>query len=81
MGNFKDYETVVLSKYEKVLEELSEDRVFSITHREDGFYIFEKCDEYFCHKLTREECLELSKLFAELAGKMDETRGSFSSKE
>lgn len=67
MENFKDFETAILSKYEKVLEEFSRDRVFSITHEEDGFYIFEKCDEYFCHKLTRKECLDLSGLFKEIA--------------
>lgn len=81
MGNSNDWESIGYDQYAKVLEAFSKDRIFSIIRKGDGFYIFEKCDEYFSHKLTQEECEDLSELFAELADKIVETRGSFSSKE
>lgn len=47
---------------------LLNERVFSIEFFEDGHIcIFEGCDGYFYHELSKEECMELSNIFKELA--------------
>lgn len=56
-----------LRKHEKLLEKIEKDRVFSIFQRDGVFYIAEECDMCFSHDLTKEECLELSELFQEMA--------------
>lgn len=56
-----------LGKHEKLLEKIEKDRVFSIFQRDGVFYIAEECDMCFSHDLTKEECLELSELFQEMA--------------
>ncbi len=56
-----------LRKHEKLLKQIEEDRVFSIFRKEWGFYIAEECDMWFSHRLTKEECRELSELFEEIA--------------
>lgn len=57
-----------LKKYESLLRVLSEDNVVCVGYEHDGsFYIMECCDEYFNHDLTKEECLELSEMFKEIA--------------
>ena len=70
MGNSNDCESIGFNKYAKVLETLSRDRIFSIIRKEDGFYIFENCDEYFSHKLTKKECEDLSELFLQISSEI-----------
>ena len=58
----------ILLKYKDLLEKLSDDRVMCVGHKEDDrFYVMECCDEWFYHYLTKEECLELSEMFKEIA--------------
>lgn len=57
-----------LQKHKDLLKTLSDDRVICIGYEHDGtFYIMECCDEYYYHDMTKEECLELSELFKEIA--------------
>lgn len=58
----------ILLKHRNLLETLSDDRVMIVCHDDnEGYYIEECCDEWFCHTLTKEECIELSELFKEIA--------------
>ena len=57
----------IIQKHKELLQKIEEDRVFSIFQRDGVFYIAEECDMYFSHVLTKEECLELSELFKEIA--------------
>lgn len=58
----------ILQKYRKLLKTLSNDRIMCVGYKLGGkFYILECCDEWFSHDLTKEECLELSKMFKEIA--------------
>lgn len=61
----------VLEKHIELLQELNDDRVMCICYQENKegkeFYIEEQCDEWFHHTLTKEECIELSELFKEIA--------------
>ena len=59
----------ILKKHINLLEKLSVDsRVLIVGKRDDnGFFISECCDGWYSHKLTKEECFELSELFRELA--------------
>lgn len=61
----------VLQKHIELLQKLNEDRVMCICYQENKkgkeFYIEEQCDEWFSHTLTKDECIELSKLFREIA--------------
>lgn len=61
----------ILQKYVHLLKTLSNDRVMCVGHNDDGFFIIECCDEYFGHDLTKEECLELSEMFKEIAEAID----------
>ena len=57
-----------LLKHSGLLKRLSDDRIMCVGYEQDGnFYLMECCDEYFYHKLTKEECIELSELFKEVA--------------
>jgi hypothetical protein len=57
-----------LLKYEDLLRKLVDDRVMCVGYEQDGsFYLVECCDEYFIHDLTKEECLELSEMFKDIA--------------
>lgn len=57
-----------LLKYEALLRKLVDDRVMCVGYEQDGsFYLVECCDEYFIHDLTKEECLELSEMFKDIA--------------
>lgn len=67
MYDFKKCGSNALNKHEKLLEKLEDERVFSIECSNGEFYILEQCDEYFSYSLTKEECIELSELFRELA--------------
>lgn len=58
----------ILEKHIDLLRALSGDRVMCVGYEQDGnFYLMECCDEYFYHDLTKEECMELSELFKEIA--------------
>lgn len=61
-----------LQKHKNLLKTLSDDRVMCVEHRIHGnFYIEESCDEWYYHDLTKEECLELSEMFKEIATEID----------
>lgn len=69
-----EIEHPILQKHRYLLWKLANDsRVMCVCSEEDnkGFYLRECCDEYFTHDLTKEECLELSELFKELADTMN----------
>lgn len=59
----------VLQTHKKLLKILSDDRVMCIGYEEDGsgYYIMECCDEWYYHNLAKEECIELSEMFKEIA--------------
>lgn len=62
----------ILLKHRNLLETLSGDRVIMVCHDDnEGYYIEECCDEWFCHTLTKGECVELSELFKEIAEILD----------
>lgn len=57
-----------LCKHIMLLDRLVTDRVFGVFYtEEDGFNIQECCDDWYSHELTKEECLELSEMFKEIA--------------
>lgn len=57
-----------LLKHSDLLKKLSDDRVMCVGYGQDEiFYILECCDEFYYHDLTKEECIELSELFKEIA--------------
>ena len=60
--NYSEFE-----KYRTVLEKINSERAFSIQNKNDEFWLVEECDEYFLHELTKQDCLELSELFSEIA--------------
>lgn len=58
----------ILLKHRNLLEAISDDRVMMICHDDnEGYYIEECCDEWYYHNLTKEECIELSEMFKEIA--------------
>lgn len=59
----------ILEKHIDLLDKLNDDRVMCVCYRESNkhFYIEEQCDEWFAHTLTKDECIELSELFREIA--------------
>lgn len=59
----------VLLKHKELLKSLSDDRVLCVCHnpKNNSLYLLECCDEWFSHDLTKEDCLELSEFFKELA--------------
>lgn len=57
-----------LQKHRDLLKTLCSDRVMCVGYEDDDtFFMQECCDEWYYHNLTREECIELSELFKELA--------------
>ncbi len=73
-ANYDEYvQHPVLAKHFDLIENISYDRVFGVFHDEEkGFWIEECCDNYFTHSLTKEECLELSEMFKEIADVLKE---------
>lgn len=58
----------LLEKRYNIIQNLSGERIFDITYNDAGeVFIEEGCDNYFKHKLTPYECMELSTFFKELA--------------
>lgn len=61
----------VLAKHFNLINDLACDRIFGVFYnKEDGFWIEECCDNWFIRNLTKEDCLELSELFAEIANEL-----------
>ena len=61
--------SAILQKHRELLKTLSDDRVMCVGYQENNnsYYIVECCDEYFGYDLTKEECIELSEMFKEIA--------------
>lgn len=74
----KDFDLIIgnnaiLNKHRSLLKTFSDDRIMCVgTTDDDGFFMVECCDEWFHHRLTKEECLELSELFKEIAEVIEE---------
>lgn len=68
------YKHPILERYKPTLEALVDERIFSINKTKTGFCIFECCDEYFTHDLTKADCMELSELFRELAEELGQVQ-------
>ncbi len=66
-GNNKQLQHPIIQQHKTLLKRLSDDERVMGIYYENGFYITECCDEWFDYKLTKEECLELSDLFREIA--------------
>lgn len=60
----------VLLKHRNVLEKLNDCRVACICYDKEKniFSIMECCDEWFYLDLTKNDCIELSELFKDIAG-------------
>ena len=63
---------IILQKHIDLLEKLSDARIFCVCkdNESNDFYLTECCDDWFTHTLTKDECLELSDLFKEIAAKI-----------
>lgn len=59
----------ILEKHINLLDRLNYDRVMCVCYQKSNneFYIEEQCDQWFSHTLTKDECIELSELFREIA--------------
>lgn len=66
----KDDEQVkhkIIQRHKELLQKLSDDRVVGVLCTDGEISLIECCDVWFSHSLTKEECIELSELFKELA--------------
>lgn len=69
----------VLLAHSGLLKKLSDDGIMCVGYGEDGgFYLVECCDEFFYHDLTKEECIELSEMFKEIAKAAESKNGKTS---
>lgn len=60
-----------LIKHLDIIEKMIDKRVFGIfCDKEKGFWIEECCDNWFGYNLTKEDCLELSRLFQDIANEL-----------
>lgn len=59
----------VLQKHIDILSRIDDERVMCICYNKEKneFSITECCDEWFTYHLSKEECLELSEMFKEIA--------------
>lgn len=64
-------QNLIINKYKDILSRLSDERVMTVEYDSGYYFIYEKCDDWFCHKLTKEDCLELSNLFKEISEKIE----------
>lgn len=76
LGGGANYEEYVrhptLAKHFNLIKDISQDKIFGVFYDEkDGFWIEECCDNWFKHSLTKQECLELSEMFKEIADELD----------
>lgn len=69
--SYEEYKHPVLEKHRSILETLMDERVFTVWKTEEGFCVVECCDEYFGYDLNKNDCLELSKLFQDLAEELE----------
>lgn len=57
-----------LYKHKELLKELVDNGIFYVYHVGGPRFIIEECcDNYFSFELTKEQCLELSEMFKEIA--------------
>lgn len=62
----------IIQKYRRILEKTSDNRVFALlADSEKEFFLLECCDSFFSMDLEVTDCLELSKLFQELAEQLN----------
>lgn len=59
----EEYGLIIPNGFEDIMHKLSDNRVFGLEFIDDALHITELCDEWFCMKLTKEDCLELSNMF------------------
>ena len=67
--SFKTKQTLYNGEYlsqNGILKELIKQKIVGIEQIGNDFYLCELCDEYYKHKLTKQDCIELSKFFKEL---------------
>lgn len=74
---YRDFESCVadeiLQRHKELLKKLSLDsNVMCVckSSKNNEYYIEECCDNWFYHVLTKNECIELSELFKEIANNM-----------
>lgn len=71
LENIKD--NSILNKHKELLQNTGIDsRVMTILHDSNNkeYYLIECCDDYYTHTLTKEECIEFSNLFTEIANEL-----------
>lgn len=61
----------IIQKHRKILEKTSNERVFTVMLNGNELSLMECCDECFCMELNTTDCLELSKLFQDLAEELE----------
>lgn len=63
----------VLQKHIDMLSKIDDERVMCVCYdkEKNAFSITECCDEWFTYHLTKEDCIELSALFREIAETID----------
>lgn len=65
------YETnhPILQKHLDLLSKIDDERVMCVCYdkEKNDFSITECCDEWFTYHLTKDDCIELSELFKEIA--------------
>ena len=64
----------ILLKHKELLSNWVQERIFGVFYNTD-FWIQECCDNYFDHQLTKEDCLELSEMFKEIALNINNEKG------
>ena len=73
-SDFEKYiDDEILQKHKDLLKKLSlESKVMCICKDKENneYYIVECCDNWYSHTLTKNECIELSELFREIANNM-----------
>lgn len=61
-----------IDEFKELLHELESERVFNIFKKHNNeILLSEACDDWYSIVLTKEKCLQLSKLFAKLSEKID----------
>lgn len=65
----------ILHKHRGLLKRFMENRIMCVFYSDiDGFWMEECCDNYYCYTLTKDECLELSEMFEEIAIQLEEDK-------
>nr|DAI93957.1 MAG TPA: hypothetical protein [Caudoviricetes sp.] len=60
----------MLNRY-PIIKKLKKSRVFGINCDAESIWIYELCDEYFCHVVNKNDVIQLSKFFKELSRRME----------